>query len=188
MIKKLFGAATLVAALSISVMAFTGGAESGLKVGEFVTAFHPHHITGPHKGTDTCPPCTYGVLPAVQVWVNGDDLKNVEAITKLLNDRVGNWEKSKFKAFVIVVASPDKKAAAIKEIETIAAKTSSKIPIAWIEKNNDAIGAYKVNTNAVVKNTILVYKDMKVSAKFTNLTANEKGLADLNAAIDGITR
>lgn len=188
MIKKLFGAATLVAALSISVMAFTGGADSGLKVGESVTAFHPHHIVGPHKGTDACPPCTYGVLPAVQVWINGDDLKNVEGITKLLNERVGNWDKSKFKAFVIVVSDPSKKAAAVKEIETIASRTNSKIPIAWIEKNNDAIGAYKVNTNAAVKNTIIVYKDMKVQSKFVNLKADAKGLAELNTAISGVAK
>ena len=29
---------------------------SGLNVGEYVTPFHPKHVTGPHKGTDACPP------------------------------------------------------------------------------------------------------------------------------------
>lgn len=30
--------------------------ESGLGVGEKVTPFHPYHVSGPDKGTDTCPP------------------------------------------------------------------------------------------------------------------------------------
>ena len=30
--------------------------DSGLNVGEGVTPFHPQHVTGPHKGTDACPP------------------------------------------------------------------------------------------------------------------------------------
>ncbi len=30
--------------------------DSGLNVGQGVTPFHPQHVTGPHKGTDACPP------------------------------------------------------------------------------------------------------------------------------------
>lgn len=29
---------------------------SGLNVGDMVTPFHPKHVSGPHKGTDACPP------------------------------------------------------------------------------------------------------------------------------------
>lgn len=32
------------------------GPTSGLKAGEWVTPFHPYHVTGPDKGTDACPP------------------------------------------------------------------------------------------------------------------------------------
>jgi len=188
MLKKLIGAATVFAALSFAVAGTGRGLESGLKVGDFVTAFHPHHLSGPHKGTDTCPPCTYGALPAVQFWVNGDDAKNVEAITKLLDERVGNWDKSKFKAFVIFVGDPAKKAEIAKTIDALVAKTNAKIPIAWIERKNDAVGAYKVNTNTAVKNTVMVYKDMQVRAKFVNLEADEKGLGQLNTAINNVNR
>jgi hypothetical protein len=188
MIKKLVGAATLVAAISVTAFAMRGGAESGLKVGEFVSAFHPNHVTGPHKGTDACPPCTYGKAPQVQVWVNGDDAKNVEAIAKLLDKRVGNWDKSNLKAFFIFVTDSANKGATAKKIEDIAAKSGVKIALAWIDKGNQAIGQYKVNTAADVKNTVIVYKDMKISSKFVNLKADEKGLAELNSAIDGITK
>lgn len=30
--------------------------DSGLNIGEYVTPFHPHHVTGPLKGSNACPP------------------------------------------------------------------------------------------------------------------------------------
>ncbi len=47
MLKPLLGMALLAAAF---------GPNSGLEVGDGVTPFHPHHVTGPNKGTDACPP------------------------------------------------------------------------------------------------------------------------------------
>jgi len=41
-------------ALTASSLSFNPN--SGLNVGEGVTPFHPQHVTGPHKGTDACPP------------------------------------------------------------------------------------------------------------------------------------
>jgi len=164
------------------------GAESGIKVGEYVSAFHPHHISGPHKGTDACPPCTYGALPAVQVWVNGDDIANVEKVAKLLNDRVGDWNKSKFKAFFIFVTDGAKKADTTKMIETVVGKVNAKIPMAWIDKTDGAIKDYKVNTDGAVKNTIFVYKDKQVQTKFVNFEATKDGLAKLTTAIDSVNK
>ena len=40
--------------------------DSGLKVGEMVTPYHPKHVAGPDKGISNCPPCTYDNRPAVQ--------------------------------------------------------------------------------------------------------------------------
>lgn len=188
MIKKLMGAAVLVAAVSVAAYAFNGNVDSGLKVGEMVSAFHPNHVTGPHKGTDACPPCTYGNSPQVQVWVNGDDSKNVEAIAKLLDKRVGEWKSSKVKAFFIFVTDGANKTATTKQIEDIVAKSGVKIAMAWIDKGNEAIKLYKVNTNADMKNTVLVYKGRAITSKFVNLKADDKGLAQLNTAVDGIVK
>jgi len=46
----------LTALLGTAVVALLGGPESGLAIGANVPAFHPQHVTGPHKGTDACPP------------------------------------------------------------------------------------------------------------------------------------
>lgn len=49
MIKTLLAAIVAASALSLAP-------ESGLKVGDNVSPFHPQHVTGPNKGTDACPP------------------------------------------------------------------------------------------------------------------------------------
>jgi hypothetical protein len=36
--------------------ALASSPESGLNVGDRTPAFHPQHVSGPAKGTDTCPP------------------------------------------------------------------------------------------------------------------------------------
>ena len=60
--------------------------------------------------------------------------------------------------------------------------------MAYIDKSNEAIGNYKINTGSEVKNTVFVYKNWKVEKKFINLKGDEKGLAELNSAISSITK
>lgn len=188
MIGRVIGATFMVAAVAATAMAIRSGIDSGLKVGDFVSAFHPNHVTGPHKGTDTCPPCTYGKLPQVQIWVNGDDPKNVASFASLLDKRVGDWHKSNLKAFFIFVTDQKNQAATKKSIEEIVAKSGVKIAMAWIDKNDEAIELYAINTDPSVKNTVLVYKDMQVTKKFVNLVADQKGLTELTKAVDGIVK
>lgn len=166
------------AAIALTVFAF-GGAKSGLEVGEMVTPFHPTHLSGPDKGTDTCPPCKYGARPAVQVWNNGDKDANIEAIAKTISAEVAD-SKADLKGFVInltMCAGCESKAAGM------ASKAPANIAIAKLANTNEAVKNYKVNIDAEVKNTIFVYRNKKVVAKFVNLEANEKGLAELQAAI-----
>src|ERR1019366_6995653 len=57
-----------------------GGMKSGVAKGGVLSAFEPYHVSGADKNTETCPVCKYPTNPAVQVWVNTDDAKNVAAI------------------------------------------------------------------------------------------------------------
>ncbi|MDK3158862.1 hypothetical protein QPK87_20100 [Kamptonema cortianum] len=170
---------------TLALPALAMAPESGLKVGESVTPFHPQHIAGPDKGTDTCPPCKYGNRPAVQVWVNGDANENVAAIANTLSARVAN-SKAELKGFVINLTRCD---ACVKATDTIAEMVKSKnIGIAHLSSQDEAVTNYKVSTEADVKNTVFVYKNRKVAAKFVNLKADAAGLKALNAAIDGIEK
>jgi protocatechuate 3,4-dioxygenase beta subunit len=176
---------TVIGALALASLAFPALANSGLGLGESVTPFHPTHITGPDKGTDTCPPCKYGAIPAVQVWVNGDSMENVSKIAGVLNkNAVGN---SKFKGFVIFVSKS--KDTTAKLIQNVATKTGfNAIGMAVIDPGNEAIENYKINLDSEIKNTVFVYKNKKVMAKFVNLEASDKGLSELGDAIAGVTK
>lgn len=176
--KRAFFGAFAVAVLALPVLAMAP--ESGLKVGEMVSAFHPTHIAGPDKGTDTCPPCKYGNRPAVQVWTNGDDAENVVALANNLNERVTK-SAHEFRGFVINLTECDK---CVDMTKTMAGQLKGdKVAMAYLPKDHEAIGLYKVNVSADVKNTVFVYKNRKVVAKFVNLKADKAGLASLNAAI-----
>ncbi|MGV3618187.1 MAG: hypothetical protein ACO1SV_22905 [Fimbriimonas sp.] len=182
---KFLSVALVASALSISAFA----ADSGLKVGETVSAFHPKHVAGPHKGTDACPPCTYGNLPMVQVWVNGDDMNNVLEISKSLEKAVDAKKRAQFKAFVIVLTDPAKAKETAKTLEAAASKSGFKsLAVAYLSKDDHAIKDYKVNTDSEVKNTVFVYKDRTVQTKFVNLKGDQKGLSALNTAIDKIAK
>ena len=171
-------------AIAVAAIAFPG-INSGLSVGESVTPFHPSHVTGPDKGTDTCPPCKYGARPAVQVWVNGDSTENVAKLASILNKAAGKNEN--FKGFVIFVTdNKDQTAGTVKSIASHHGFES--IGMAVIEPKNEAINNYKINLDKDVKNTVIVYKNKKVMAKFVNLEANDKGLNELNGAIAGVTK
>lgn len=187
MVKKLVGVTVAASALALSAFAFAP--ESGLKVGEMVSAFHPKHVSGPHKGTDACPPCTYGNRPQVQVWVNGDNPENVAKIAKRLNAAVNAKKSKELKAFVIVLTDSDKVNETKLAIETIAGKTNANdVAMAYLPKGDEAVKAYKVSTASDVKNTVFVYRNRKVDAKMVNLKADEKGLQALDAAVENITK
>ena len=176
---------SLVGATAVAAFAF--GANSGIGVGENVSPFHPKHISGPLANSTNCFPCTFQNRPQVQVWVNGDDLKNVQAIAKTLN---GAMEKnSEFKALVVFVTSKEnseKVAGAVKEASQMPGL--GKIGMALIDKNDDSISNYKINLGGDVKNTVFVYKNWKVAQKFVNLKGDDKGLGELNGAIASIVK
>jgi hypothetical protein len=184
MTKKLLS--ILAAASILALPVFASNPESGLKIGESVIAFHPTHITGPLKGTNNCPPCTFGQLPQVQVWINNDETKNIVAVARLLEKEMEAKKASDLKAFVIVLTdTPDETARLLSAVaERIGTKN---VGLAYLSKKDAAVSDYKVNVAADVKNTVFVYRDMKVRDKFVNLKTDEPGLAELAKAIDKIT-
>jgi len=179
--KAIFGGIA-VAALAVPAFALLAP-KSGLNPGESISPFHPKHLSGPLAGTDKCFPCTYQSRPQVMVWVNGDDAKNVDAITTFLQKEISANKAKEFKALVVVLG--DEKSAA--PYVSWAKSTKSKdVAIALLPKTDEAIKNYKINTGADIKNTVLVYKDWKVSANMNNLKAAD--LPKLDAAIDKITK
>jgi len=180
----LFGAAVLAGA----AVAFGGGAKSGLAVGESVTPFHPTHVSGPDKGTDTCPPCKYGARPAVQAWFSHETEANIDAIAKEVSSQVKSSSKD-LKGFMIMVSNCNACIDSAKTCGTKAEKAGfNNIGFAYIDSKNEAVKNYKFNTSGEVKNTIIVYKDKKVAAKFVNFKPDAAGLKELRAAIASVQK
>ena len=160
--------------------------ESGLKLGEFIPAYEPTHVAGPDSGTKTCPICKYGDLPAVQVWVNGDSDANIRAISNRLESKVAS-SKHQLKAFIVVMTDP---AHGVTE-SSVKAKWgghSKRVAFAYIPKDSEAAKNYEINTSSEVKNTVFVYKGMKLKTKFVNLNAEGEQLQAFTKAVSQIDR
>ena len=176
------------ATAALAIPAFAGALSSGLNTGQSVTPFHPTHISGPLKGTTNCFPCTFQNRPQVQAWINGDDSKNVLPIAKSLGAAMKAHKDKEFKALVVFLTSPENVAKTEAAVR-LAAKTpgTEGVGMAVLRTDDEAVGNYKVNTAASVKNTVFVYRNWKVADKFVNLKADASGLKTLNGSIARIT-
>lgn len=174
----------LIGCVAVGALAIYGfsGVESGLKVGESVTPFNPSHISGPDKGTDTCPPCKYGSRPAVQAWIAPqENAVVVNTIGRILETSETKYAKSEFQGFMIMLTRCQ---ACVDKANTFAGEAKTKgIGIATLDVNNEAVKNYKVNTAKEMTNTIFIYKDKKVVEKFVNWTNSKEDIAKLEAAI-----
>ncbi len=174
--------AILAISAAVVLPALALNANSGLKPGENVTPFHPSHVSGPLANTTNCFPCTFQNRPQVQVWVNGDDMANVLEIAKVLDSSMSTYKKSEFKGLVVVVADKAHQGKISEALKAAAKKPGlSQVGMAVIDKENEAVGNYKINLDSSVKNTVFVYKNWKVTNSFVNLKAAQTG--DLKAAI-----
>ena len=172
-------------------LAFAPKVNSGVEAGETLSAFQPHHVTGANKNSDTCPVCMYPQNPAVQVWINGDDEKNVRALVRNLEQETIANKAKKFKAFVVFI-NPQRQSAHVMnaKLAKIGAEEKLKnVALAYLLGPKDtAVTDYKINTAETVKNTVFVYRARKVATKFVNFTADAADLKALDAAISQVAK
>lgn len=178
----------VVAPLMLVVLGYAAGTapKSGLGVGEMVTAFEPTHVTGPDAGTQTCPVCKYGNIPAVQVWVNGDKMENVAKIADTLEASIKMEGPAKMKGFVVFIKPQGVSSSALAgQLKMIAQKCHlSNVALLYVDgPTAEPVGQYKINTSSTVKNTVLVYHDRKVDANFVNLKGTDEGIKSLKIAL-----
>ncbi len=192
---KIAGAgAVAVAALAVAlapVIANPAGLKSGVEKGASLPAYNPTHVTGPDKGTATCPVCKYPRNPAVQAWINTDNEKNVEALIGALEKASAKYADQNFKAFVVFMNSTREGADAIKaRLAKIGEKHNLQhVALTFLPgPDHQAVKGYGVNTDPKVRNTIFVYRNRTVDAKMVNFEANEKGIAALHDAIKQVVK
>jgi hypothetical protein len=139
---------------------------SGLPVGEFVPAWNPIHVAGPDKGTNTCPICTYLERPMVQVFIK--DGPQAAAFAEKVEQLVAAHEKKDFKGFVIVT---DGTADKLTRLGTDCKITKS--ALCYPDPASKKVDLDKYHINPAAQNTIVVYRDYKVTATFVNLDVTD---------------
>lgn len=123
----------------------------------------------------------------MQVWINDDDSTSLAAIAKALSATVKANEAKQLRAFIIVLTDKDKAEKTASSLEKVAKDLNvSNIGIAYLARDDGGVRGYKINTDASVKNTILVYKNKRVTTKFVNLVADKAGLKQLETGISSL--
>jgi protocatechuate 3,4-dioxygenase beta subunit len=182
---------TFLALAALATIALAGAVRSGLQPGEMASAFDPHHVTGPEKGTDTCMVCKYPFNPAVVVWVTNDTNANLGPIAKRLESHIAKLNASRgprdqFKAYFVFVEKSGK--APTERLTSLASSNGLKnVSLTWVPSKEPAVKDYKIDLSPATKNTVLVYEKRKVTANFVNLTGDANALAKLDRAIAGVT-
>ncbi|MEW6277640.1 MAG: hypothetical protein AB1758_03375 [Candidatus Eremiobacterota bacterium] len=115
----------------------------------------------------------------MQVYLRNDHLANSQAFVDLLSRAVDKHRSAEFKAFVLLM--PEDPA-----VEKLKPPQSDNVGIALLKGvGAEALELYKINPE--VRNTVIVYRDRKVSETFVNLDVSRDG-ARLEKAIVGVCK
>lgn len=127
----------------------------------------------------------------MQVWVNGDTPKNIGELAAWLDKAVKTHSDKGLKAFIMFIPAKGQEGEAVaKQVADLSAERKiENVGMTYVNGPDDpAVKLYRINTDEKVRNTLFVYKDKKLTAKFINLTANEEGLRNLNEAVTQVLK
>ncbi|HVG40280.1 MAG TPA: hypothetical protein VM888_01620 [Chitinophagaceae bacterium] len=157
--------------------------ESGLTIGSDCPAFDPLHISGADVGKKACPMCKYGFGQGVMIWFKNENLESMNDFAKGLEREMQKRGESKFRVFLVYMNSnreiiPNRNTMSVLKIKEWCSRQSlNKVAVLWVPSTVDehTAGAYKIN--AAAKNTVFLYKQRVVAAKWVNMDYNNKSLA-----------
>lgn len=160
---------------ALSASALGQVVDSGLAIGKDCPAFDPYHVSGPDKGTRTCPMCKYGYQQGVMVWVNNNDWESLSRIAERLEAEISKKGIKKMRAFIIYM-NPDQRPLeeVMKTLTDLSRQAKlDRVAITCIPGPADPKSAklFQINPDKEIKNTVFVYKGRKVFDKFINLDA-----------------
>lgn len=162
--------------------------ESGPDVGDECPAFDPKHVSGPDKGKKACPMCKYGQGQGVLIWWNTDDPKNIAAIVQRLEKQIEKQSLQKIRVFVMYM-NPNQEPTSVVEdkLKRFAEKNElKKVAITYIPgpRDEDTAGLYKINPDAEIRNTVIVYKKRGAFAKQVNMTSTDDAIDELIKTVE----
>jgi hypothetical protein len=139
---------------------------SGLQPGDQVEPWNPLHVSGPDRGTNICPVCTYLEKPVVVVFAKNSP--NTAGLLPRLEALARNYQKAGLR---VVVAITDAGSDRVKELA--AARNLVDVSLCYLSEKTGPkeLKSYRIDPNA--DNTAMVYKDYTVTATFVNLAAKD---------------
>jgi protocatechuate 3,4-dioxygenase beta subunit len=141
---------------------------SGLRPGEQVEPWNPVHVTGPDRGTNLCPVCTYLEKPVVVVFAK--DTANTNALASRLEPLARKHRAAGLRVVVAVVEiGPDRAKALAADLKF----TDLSLCYLTSKTGPKELKAYRIDPTA--ENTVMVYKNYTVEATFLNLPAKDDG-------------
>ena len=161
--------------------------KSGLALGSNCPAFDPLHLSGADSGKKACPMCKYGYGQGIMVWFNHANLDQMSEFAKKLEIEMERRGEKKLRVFLVYMNPFYNQST--KEDEGILGRKIrkwcdeqglKKLAMLWIPSPVDekTAGLYQINPDA--KNTVFVYKQRKILAKWVNIEYDD---ASLNAIL-----
>jgi hypothetical protein len=141
---------------------------SGLRPGEQVEPWNPIHVSGPDRGTNLCPVCTYLEKPVVVVFAK--DTSNTAALAARLEPLARKHQAAGLRIVVALVdAGPDRAKALAADLKF------ADISLCYMTAKSGPkeLKAYRIDPAA--ENTVMVYRNYTVAATFINLPARDDG-------------
>lgn len=150
-------------------------AKSGLEVGTDVPAFYVQDVTGKFAGEKPlCYRCRYSNRPVVTVFTHNPDAK-IEELVKKIDKTVGEHERDKMAAFVVVLSDkPKDQEAKLKEIAKKAGGLKN-VPLTTFE-NADGPAEYKLSKDAETTVMMWVEGQVKVNHAFAKGELDDKAI------------
>ena len=141
---------------------------SGLRPGEQVEPWNPIHVTGPDRGTNLCPVCTYLEKPVIVVFAK--DTTNTAMLASRLELLARKHRAAGLRLVVAVVdIGPDRAKALAADLKF----TDLSLCYLTPKSGPKELKAYRIDPAA--ENTVMVYKNYTIAATFVNLPAKDDG-------------
>ena len=162
---------------------------SGLEIGENCPSFGPTHLSGPNRGTKTCPMCAYGQDQGLLIWLNNDDFKGLASLSETLESQSQKRGLRQLRVFIMYMnphGMPTKEVE--RALQDVAGKVTLKnVALTYVPSPKDpgTSAAYRINPSLDVRNTVMVYKKRRVIEKRTNFEPTADNLVKLIATLDG---
>lgn len=156
--------------------------QSGLQVGSNCPAFDPLHISGADAGKHVCPMCRYGYGQGIMVWVNHTNLNVLDKFVTRLEQEMTIRGEKKFRVFLLYINPVQSENDKTNEV-VLRQKMNDwcnrlhlqKVAVALIS-STDEESFKKYDINPHVFNTVFVYKQRKIAAKWVNINYSPQSL------------